>query len=148
MPNQSFRLGLAIQIRFKDVDQMGHVNNANHFSYFELSRMHYFREVIAEEIDWKRQGIILAHMEIDYRTPILLEDELWVFSRVSRIGRTSFEVEYELRIERSGTTLVAATGKSVQVCFDYERNEKVNVPDSWRAKALQFEGHIEGLNPS
>lgn len=89
-----FKHKTRIQIRFKDVDKMGHVNNANHITYFELARMAYFAEVVEGSIDWVRQGIILAHTEIDYKSPILLEDEVWVHSRVSRLGRSSFEVEY------------------------------------------------------
>jgi acyl-CoA thioesterase FadM len=33
---------LKIQILFKDIDKQGHVNNANHITYFETARVDYF----------------------------------------------------------------------------------------------------------
>ena len=42
-----------IQIRFKDVDALGHVNNANHLSYFEYARIRFFDDLIGTEIDWE-----------------------------------------------------------------------------------------------
>jgi acyl-CoA thioester hydrolase len=134
-----FRHKIRIQLRFKDLDSMGHVNNANHLTYFELARVSYFHEVVKEEIDWHRQGIILARMEIDYKSPILLDDEVWVYVRVSGFGRTSFSMEYIVVSNRSEGTVVAASGKSVQVCFDYSRNLPIEVPASWKSRVEGFE---------
>jgi len=127
-----------IQIRFKDVDAMGHVNNANHFTYFELARMNYFKEVINEDINWNKQGIILAHMEIDYLTPILLTDEVWVYSSVVKFGVKSFDVAYKIVRIINGEEIPAAEGKSVQVCFNYETNQTIPVPESWKQKVVSY----------
>ncbi len=57
-----FKSKTQIQIRFKDIDKLGHVNNSNHITYFEIARLDYFHELTQDElkIDWKNQGIILA----------------------------------------------------------------------------------------
>lgn len=145
MPDETFRCALKIQVRFKDVDKMRHVNNANHLTYFELARLHYFSEVVGGEIDWEKEGIILARMEIDYRIPIQLEDELWAYARITRIGRTSFDFEYELRLKRAGQYVMAAAGKSVQVCYSYISNQAIPVPETWKEKIFHFEGHLPAL---
>ena len=52
--NTPFRHKTKIQIRFKDIDKLGHVNNANHITYFELARVDYF-DALADEgvkIEW------------------------------------------------------------------------------------------------
>lgn len=139
---EGFRHKTRIQVRFKDVDKMGHVNNANHITYFELARMQYFAEVVGESIDWNKEGIILARTEIDYKRPVLLEDEVWVYSRVSRLGRSSFEVEYCIQGIAGGEPYIAALGKSVQVCFNYLENKSIPVPESWREKVLKFESSV------
>jgi acyl-CoA thioester hydrolase len=141
----SFRHKTRIQLRFKDLDSMGHVNNANHLTYFELARVSYFHEVVREEIDWHRQGIILARMEIDYKSPLLLQDEVWVHVRVSGFGRTSFTMEYLIVANRADGPVVAAIGKSVQVCFDYSRNMSVEVPPLWKSRAEAFEFPDQGV---
>lgn len=35
-----------IQVRFADLDVMGHVNNSVYLSYFEMARVHYFGELL------------------------------------------------------------------------------------------------------
>lgn len=144
-PLELFRHKTRIQLRFKDLDSMGHVNNANHLTYFELARVAYFNDVVKEQVDWHRQGIILARMEIDYKSPLLLHDEVWVHVRVSGLGRTSFTMEYLIVAHREHGPVLAATGKSVQVCFDYSRNLTVEVPALWRSRAEAFEFPDQGL---
>lgn len=129
-----------MQVRFKDVDKMGHVNNAVHLTYFELARMSYFDEVIGQMIDWSKQGVILARNEVDYKAPILLEDEVWVYIRVTRFGNTSIEMEYVVTRTDDQGSFIAATGKSVLVCFDYELNRSMPVPALWKEKSAAFEG--------
>ena len=89
-----FKHKTRIQIRFKDIDKLGHVNNANHITYLELSRVNYLSDVFKQLIDWSKEGIILVHIEVDYKSPIYLEDEVWVYSRVSKIGNSSYDMEY------------------------------------------------------
>lgn len=132
-----------MQVRFKDVDKMGHVNNAVHLTYFELARMSYFDEVIGEKIDWSRQGVILARNEVDYLAPILLEDEVWVYIRTVRFGNTSIEIEYRVTRTDENGTMVAASGRSVLVCFDYGLNRSMPVPALWKEKSAAFEGWTE-----
>ena len=141
-----FRHKVKIQVRFKDLDSMGHVNNANHLTYFELARVSYFHEVVREQVDWHRQGIILARMEVDYKSPILLDDDLWVHVRVSALGRTSFTMEYFIVSNRPEGSVLRATGKSIQVCYDYSSNLSVEVPSTWRSRVMAFEPNGSALS--
>jgi acyl-CoA thioester hydrolase len=139
MDLSKFKHKAAIQIRFKDIDHMGHVNNANHITYFELARIHYFRDVINEVVNWNEQGVILAKTEINYHRPILLSDNVFVYSRVSKLGNKSYEVEYAITVENGEEIVVCASGMSVQVCYNYLNNSTVAIPESWREKVQQYE---------
>jgi acyl-CoA thioester hydrolase len=139
MDLSKFKHKSAIQIRFKDIDHMGHVNNANHITYFELARIHYFRDVINEVVNWNEQGVILAKTEINYHRPILLSDNVFVYSRVSKMGNKSYEVEDAITVENGDEIVVCASGMSVQVCYNYLNNSTVAIPESWREKVQQFE---------
>ncbi|MBK7964723.1 MAG: acyl-CoA thioesterase [Bacteroidetes bacterium] len=139
MDLSTFKHKTRIQVRFKDIDKLGHVNNANHLTYFELSRVNYLADVIKTPIDWSKDGIILARIEVDYKSPILLEDEVWVYAKVSRLGTSSYDMDYVIvRIANDVTTL-AALGKSVQVCFNYETSKPIKMPPDWRAFIENFE---------
>lgn len=130
----------SIQIRFKDIDKLGHVNNANHFTYFELARIQYFNDVVGRNIDWDNDGMILANAKIDYKLPIYLQDQVFVYTYCTNIGTKSFELSYDIvRIARNGTEEVLATGSTVLVCFDYSKNQTVPVPEDWKQKMKPYE---------
>ena len=134
-----YKFKTLIQVRFKDVDKQGHVNNANHLTYFEISRTEYFKDVFRKTNDWDKTGMILAHTEITYKTPITLEDTLFCFTRVSRFGTKSFDMENVLAAKTSKGYELRAFGKSVLVCMDYLKHETVDVPQKWIESTQQLE---------
>ncbi len=85
-----FKHKTPIQLRFKDGYIMGHVNNANHLTYIELARIKYFEDVVGSDASWsQQQGIILAHISIDYKQPLFVRDTVFVYTRCSKIGKKS-----------------------------------------------------------
>ncbi len=125
----------SIQVRFKDIDALGHVNNANHLTYFELARISYFEDVIGEEIDWNRDGMILARITIDYKQPILLHDKVFVYTWMIKTGTTSFELEYKIiKEEKDGSETTLSIGTSVIVCYNYAEKKSIKIPESWIEK--------------
>ena len=114
-------------VRFKDLDAMGHVNNAVFLTFMESARIAYLSALGAG--DDPLQNLILARAEVDFRSPITFGDEIQVGVRTSRVGTKSFELEYEVRA--SGR--VAAEGRSVLVGYDYESRASVEIPEDWRA---------------
>jgi acyl-CoA thioester hydrolase len=110
-------------VRFRDVDAMGHVNNAVFLTYLEEARIAYLLKFGAEV-----ESMILARVEIDFRAPLRMGDEIEIGVRPSNVGTKSFGLEYEVR---SGETL-AAEAKTVIVSFDYESGRSVDLPQAWR----------------
>jgi acyl-CoA thioester hydrolase len=121
-------------VRFRDLDAMGHVNNAVLLTYLEQARFTFLESLgLAGRLD--RPPMILARVEIDYRAQIEPGDEVEIGVRAARLGTKSFELEY--RCEASGR--LVADARTVLVAFDYERQEAVPVSDEWR-RALAAEG--------
>jgi len=126
-----------IQIRFKDVDRLGHVNNANHITYFELARVEYFNSLMGDiKIDWDSESLILAKMEMEYKLPILLEDKVFVYTWVSRIGSKSFDMSCSIVKLINGQEVEAAKGLAVIVCFNYKTNQTILIPESWKERMM------------
>lgn len=134
-----FKHKTPIQIRFKDIDALNHVNNANHVSYFELARVKYFDDVVNQEVNWSEQGIILAKIVVDYKAPILFKDNIFVYTKCIRLGNKSFDLVYSLVRVKEEKETELATGSSVQVCFDYKTQSTIAIPESWRKKVESFE---------
>ncbi len=124
-----------IQIRFKDIDALGHVNNANHLTYFEYARIQYFDDLVGGEIDWETEGMILAHQSVSYKKPIYLKDEIHILTWFVKSGTTSFEVAYEIvRTEQDGSETICTKGSSVIVCYNYKKKCPVPFPQRWLDK--------------
>lgn len=128
-----------IQIRFKDIDKLGHVNNANHITYFELARVDYFNAVADKgvKIDWVNEGVILAKIEMEYKQPIFLEDEIYCYTWVSRMGSKSFDMSCSIVRLVNGQEIEAAKGLAIIVCFNYKTNQSIPIPDLWKEKMFQ-----------
>jgi acyl-CoA thioester hydrolase len=135
----SFKFKLKIQIRFKDIDKQGHVNNAVHLTYFETARTDYFKEVLRKKNDWDKTGIILAKTEITYKHPVLLEDNLYCYIKINRLGTKSFDVESLLIAESENGSQLCAIGTSTMVCFNYNNNQTIDIPKEWIDSVKEFE---------
>ena len=133
-----FKHKTQIQIRFKDIDKLGHVNNANHVTYFELARVDYFNALADEgvKIDWVNQGVILAKIEMEYKQPIFLEDKVFVYTWVSRVGSKSFDMSCTIIKFVDSLEVEVARGTAIIVCFDYKKNESITIPELWKEKML------------
>ena len=117
-----------VEIRFADIDAMGHVNNAVYFSYFEQARMAYFKERVARIWDWNEDGVIVARNEIDYVFPVFLNDRMSIRLWVEHVGSKSFTVCYRVVVGER----LCATGKSVLVCFNHKNKATQVLPEAWR----------------
>ena len=124
---------LAIQIRWRDLDALGHVNNAVYLTYFELARLAYIRAVLGTDAPIDRRTLlpvdfqfILAEVTCHYRSPATLGDQLVTTIWVAQVGRKSFVFEY--RITDEVTERLVAEGCSTQVWFDYAAGESRPVP--------------------
>ncbi len=133
-----YRHKTPIQIRFKDIDKLGHVNNANHITYFELARVDYFAAFEKDDIkiDWVNEGVILAKIEMEYKHPILLEDAVFVYTWVSKMGTKSFEMSCSIIKVENGIEIELAKGLAIIVCFNYKTNQTILIPEKWKTKMM------------
>jgi acyl-CoA thioester hydrolase len=133
-----FRHRTRVDVRFRDIDAFGHVNNAVVSSYIELARIRYLVDVLQVE-PIGVMPLILANISIDYRSPIFFQDTVEIGSRVDWLGSTSIGMSHELNAAADGREL--ARSSSVLVTYDYEQSRPMRVPDDWRAAIAAFEGH-------
>ncbi len=125
-----------IHVRFRDIDAMGHVNNAVMFTYFEEGRKDIFLKHL-KSLGPDGFNFILAHVSCDYIKPIQMDNKPELEIKVTTIGKKSFGFEYRLR-DRMDKNTVFATGASVQVCFDYKTNRSMPVPEALKEVLEQY----------
>jgi acyl-CoA thioester hydrolase len=130
-----FRHRTRLEVRFRDIDAFGHVNNAVFSSYLEQARIGYLLDAL-EVPRFERLPLILARVELDYRAPIMFGDPIEVLTRVDWIGRSSIAMSHELLAAEQ----LAAEASTVLVTYDYERAKPMPVPDEWRDAFAAVEG--------
>jgi acyl-CoA thioester hydrolase len=129
----AFRVSCPLEVRFRDCDAMGHVNHAVYFTYLEIGRLAYAKELgFRGEPDY-----IIAHAECDFRASARTGDRLVVSLAVTSLGRTSFTMEYKIT-DQDGR--LVATARTVQVVYDYRTKTPAPIPKEFREKIATFEG--------
>jgi acyl-CoA thioester hydrolase len=117
-----------LEVRFRDCDPLGHVNNAVYLTYLEQARFALWRR-LWQFPEASRPGVILARSEVDYKIPAHYGDQLEVRVFLARVGRTSFTYTYEVA-DDTGRILAVAT--TVQVMYDYKAAKPMPIPDNIR----------------
>jgi acyl-CoA thioester hydrolase len=134
---EGFRHVTPIAVRFRDIDAMGHVNNAVFLTYLESARVEYMRSAVfgTASRNFSESGLILASISCDFKQPIFYGQRVEVGTQVIEIRNSSFLIEQ--RIEADGQ--LAALAKAVVVCYDYQAGKSVRVSDEFRARVEAFE---------
>ena len=116
-----------IEIRWRDLDALRHVNNAVYATYLEEGRDRLLESVLGAEAGW---NYVLARVAIDFRRELRLEDGHVVVScRVERVGRSSITLHEEIR---TATGELAAEAEAVIVARDRETGRPRPLSESER----------------
>jgi len=131
-----FRFHHPVEVRFRDLDPMGHAHHAMPLIYLEEARAAYWRDVVGRAglagIDY-----VMAEVTVRYHGRIEFPAALRVSLRTSRIGEKSFVQEFEVRAP-DGALL--ASGRTTQVMYDYGRSASKAMPAELRSRIEAFEG--------
>ncbi len=131
-----FAHSIRLDVRWGDMDSLGHVNNAKFFTFDEQARLVYF-DAIGQLVEgfWKTQGLILARIGADFIQQVHYPAALDVCFRVAKLGRSSMETQGAVF---QGDVLVAVT-QGVVVWFDYVAQKPLAIPEAARVAIRQRE---------
>jgi acyl-CoA thioester hydrolase len=136
----SFRHLTRLEVRFRDIDAFGHVNNAAFVTYLEQARIRYLVDNLEIETP-QHLPLILAALQVDFRAPILFGQEVEIETRVDWIGNTSLSMSHRMTAGAgSDAARLVAEASTVLVAYDYNTERPIRVPDPWRAAFAAYEG--------
>ncbi len=135
-----FKFKIQIRVRTFDLDAYGVVHNSVYLKYFETARIEYIREALGIEPGrfFTDFYFIVARNVCNYISPARFDEVLDVYARVSKIGNSSFEMEY--LIEETKTGREVANGETVIVLLNRETFKPEPIPNNVREMILKFEG--------
>lgn len=126
-----FKSKLPIQVRFNDIDILGHVNSAVYFTYFELCRVDYFQGgLIGEDAG---VSAVVAKVDMEYKQQVVQSDSVFGSVWVSRLGTKSFDMVFSLqKEEKDGQLIEVARGSATMVSIDIKSMKTIPVPEPWK----------------
>lgn len=128
------------EVTWRDLDAIGHVNNAVYFTYFEWARTKYWFDMSGTE-RVQDLGFIVARAECDFRGQLGLSEMIEVCVRVGEMRTSSLDFLYEVKRVNDGE--VAATGRVVVVVYDWDSKQKMVITEKLRARIRSFQSGKE-----
>jgi acyl-CoA thioester hydrolase len=139
LQRSDFKVNTDVQIRFNDIDGLGHVNNSVYSQYFDQGRMHYFNILNDNQpVDWHEARLIIASTHIEFMRPIFLDENIEVLSKIYKLGNKSLKMLQHLIDKETGE--IKASCKSVMVGFDPKTKQSLQLSEKWRSAIDGFEG--------
>jgi acyl-CoA thioester hydrolase len=137
MTKPPFKFSARTRVGFSDTDAQGIVYYGRYNPYFDLARVEYLRArgLLHEQ---RAGDFVMRANDVEYFAPAVFDDEIEVFVRVARVGRTS--VTFAFAAYREPDDVLMVTAHQTMVYVDLAERQACAVPDDYRARVLAFEG--------
>lgn len=129
-PRKYFTHSVDLQLRFNDVDVLGHLNNTIYFSFYDTGKAYFFEHIMNSPMQWKHVDCVIANVDCAYISPIYFGEQIQVWTRVSEIHDKSFRLQ-QMLVEKNTGELKSAC-ESVMVSFDPDTKQAVPMKEEWR----------------
>ncbi|MCV6605352.1 MAG: tol-pal system-associated acyl-CoA thioesterase [Porticoccaceae bacterium] len=125
---------MPLRVYIEDTDAGGIVYYVNYLKFMERTRTELLRSHGYDKpAFWADNLMFVVHsVEVNYRRPAQLDDELQVSARIHKLGRTYFDVAQQVR--RGDTVLCEGTVRVANVTRDGMKPRAL--PEEMRRKLL------------
>jgi acyl-CoA thioester hydrolase len=135
-----FKFSARTRVGFSDTDAHGIVYYGRYLPYIDLARVEYHRKLGLLGMEAGEPGVefVMRACTIEYHAPAVFDDELELFIRVARIGRTS--AAYECQAYRARDDVLMVTATQTLVLVDLDERKPCDIPEHFRETIRSFEG--------
>lgn len=128
----SFPVWETVEVRWSDMDAMGHVNNAKYFTYLESARIHFFDALELQLLRDNQQGMGLVSTACNFRKQVRYPATLEIGTCVTHVGLRSFHLAHGFFLKETGE--LVADAHSVVVIVDYAQEKALPLPPALKAR--------------
>ena len=125
-----FHSRLPIQVRFSDVDVVGHVNNIVFFAYYDTGKADFMTRISGRRITWDEVDTVVANVDCAFIRPIFWGENIEVLTTCVGIHDKSFRLLQMIR--NSDTGEVKSLCETVMVSFDPHTQTAAPLSEQWR----------------
>lgn len=125
---EAFRHAVPLQLRFNDIDVLGHVNNNAQLALFDVGKTEFYNALRGKLADWSRVEAVIVNINCTFMEQIHFTDPMEVRTRVIKIGEKSFTLQQILRNTETG--VISSMCESVLVSVDYATKTSTPIPEN------------------
>ncbi|WP_126947478.1 MULTISPECIES: acyl-CoA thioesterase [Xanthomonas] len=122
---------IPISVRWRDMDSMGHVNNAKYISYLEEARVRWMLGVDGVAMT-DRIAPVVAATNVNYKRPLVWPNDILVELFVERLGSSSITIGHRI-LDQKDEGVLYSDGNVVVVWIDTQTGKSASLPDAVRA---------------
>ncbi len=138
MEDLYFKQTTPLQLRFSDIDRLGHLNNSVYFAFFDLGKVDYFETLSGQNIELLPEDMVVASVTVDFMSPVFPHEPIEVRTSVVELGNKSFRIFQ--RIVNVENELVKCQATTIMSGFDMHNNCAKEIPELWKEAICRFEG--------
>lgn len=131
-PLSIFRNRLPLQLRFNDVDVLGHVNNTVYMALYDTGKAAFMTETLGRKIEWNNVDTVVANIDCAFIAPIFFGENIEVLTTCVSVHDKSFKLLQMIREVNTGE--VKSMCETVMVSFDRETQKAIPLSKEWRQK--------------
>ena len=135
--SQPFRHITPIQIRFNDIDVIGHINNNAYLEYMDLGKTAYFNAVKPDLVNWKHINVVIVNVNCDFFSPGYINEQISVLTTVTSISQRSLKLEQ--RVVNIETGDVKCVGYTIMAGFDPTTAQGAEIDPKWVKAICNYE---------
>lgn len=134
---KQFRHTMEVQIRFNDIDILGHLNNTVYLSLYDLGKARWMGEVDKGRVNWQRVNSVIANIDCAYIQQVKFGERIFISTRCMHMGKKSYTLQQMMTDDKGNVKSLCDT---VMVSYDPDTHEAVEIIESWRKSVEEFEG--------
>lgn len=125
--NSTLPIILNLRIDWSEQDLFGHINNVMINKYVQSARVNLWDQIgLSAYHQQTNIGATLAATSVQFKKPLHYPGQISIRSGITAFKNTSFVISHEIYNQQSE---LCATAEDVVVIFNYNKNEKVAIPD-------------------
>lgn len=132
-----FRHHMPLQMRFNDIDMLGHLNNSVYFTFMDLAKTRYFQAALGDKLEWGDIGVVIVNVNCDFCAPTFFDDVIEVETAVIAIGEKSLTLEQRVFSPTDGT--VRCRCRTIMSGFNAKTLKSEPISDEWREALETYE---------
>lgn len=125
----SFNFQTDIPVRITDLNYGGHLGNDSVLSLVHEARMQFLHSLGYSEMNFAGVSLIMSELAVDFKTEMMYGDIAVIGVAVSDVSRVTFDLIYQIRVDKNGKSVIAANIRTGMVCFDYDAKKIRPIPE-------------------